>query len=227
MTSYSLSLAFDPTTLNTFAATGTKIVVAKPSTDSSAPNVAWIVFNPLENNTITWEDSYGIYASNAEIQNGALLVQTSQVPFPATPGLIYDFTDAGVFTQGQTGGQPNVYSVRNEYSKKPYITIGLYQNANVNGNTVLANAVSAAGVIYKFTALIIPYTTVYVWAQSQVKSNTVVTNVSSPQTAVPLAANKPSASLQYNPPTGTFTPQSEETKTLFGEFEVIQPTGIY
>ncbi|CCI03318.1 hypothetical protein [Microcystis aeruginosa] len=227
MTQYTLSLAFDSATLNTFAATGTNIVVAKPSGDSSAPNVAWVVFSPLENNTIQWYDQYGIYASNAEVQNGASLVQTSQVPFPATTGLIYDFTDAGAFSPGQSGGQPNEYTVKNEYSKKPYITIGLYQNASVNGSSVLGSAVSAAGVIYNFTALIIPYTTVYVWAQSQVQSNTVVTKVSSPMTQVPLTANKPSASLQYDPPTGTFSPKSEETKTLFGEFEIMLPTGIY
>ena len=75
MTQYTLSLAFDSATLNTFAATGTNIVVAKPSADSSAPNVAWVVFSPLENNTIQWDDKYGIYASNAEVQNGASLVQ--------------------------------------------------------------------------------------------------------------------------------------------------------
>jgi hypothetical protein len=46
------------------------------------PNVAWVVCQPWEKNTMTWVEEYGIYASTASLVNGALLTQMSRSEFP-------------------------------------------------------------------------------------------------------------------------------------------------
>lgn len=209
MPSYTLNTYFSKEDLERFYATGTNIVVAKPSA-SGAPNVAWIVYRPLIANSISWEEEYGIYASNAELVGGASLNQISTVPSPAAFGKLYTFLAHGSFSPPGPGGQPDSFSVLNSYNNLPkgYLTVGLYQDAKVDGQLLQGNAVSAAQVMYKSTAIITPYTTVYLWTQSQVKSNTVVTNVTSVQTKVSFGGGASTVSLTYDSSTGKFIPGS-------------------
>jgi hypothetical protein len=203
---YSLSTSFSEEDLRRFYTTGTNIVVAKPAA-GGVPNVSWIVYRPLKENFISWEEQYGIYASNSDIVNGAYLSQISSTSIPAAIEKLYTLQPDGVLSPPGPGGQSDSYAVVNEYNnllEKGYMTIGLYQNANVDGQSITKNAVSAAQVVYKSTAVMTPYTTVYLWTQSQVKSNTVVTNVTSEMTKVTFGGGTSTVSLQYDSNTGTF-----------------------
>jgi hypothetical protein len=215
MSSFSVSMAFNQTDLDRFLASGTNVVIAKP-TSGGAPNVAWVVYRPLIANTVSWTENYGIYASNAEVQNGASLVQMSATPYPAVPSMQYTMTASGGILGPTSGGTPNSYTITNAYNNLPkgYLTMGLFQAANVNGTDVIGNAVSAAPVIYNSTATMTPYTTVYLWTQSQVISNTVVTNVTSPMTQLLLSATNNTANLSYNAASGTFVPVTANLKAL-------------
>ena len=229
MSTFIINTSFTQEDLDRFYATGTNVVVAKP-TSGGEPNVAWVVYRPLIENTMNWEEQYGIYASNSEIQNGAQLVQTSQTDYPAVTGQIYVLNLSGYFNEPVSGGATNVYTTENEYDNLPkgYMTMGLYQNANVNGEDVTGNAVSAASVLYQSTAVMTPYTTVYLWTQSQVQSNTVVTDVTSAMTMVTLSAADPEASLRYDSSSGTFVPASSSTEALFEKSAEVHrlPRGI-
>jgi hypothetical protein len=207
MTSFNLSTSFTQTDLERFLASGTNVVVAKP-TGGGSPNVAWIVYRPLNNNAISWEENYGVYASNADVVHGATLSQMSATPYPAVAGMLYSMSASGAIIGPNSGGTANAYAIVNGYSNLPkgYLTMGLFQDATVDGNQLVGNAVSAAPVIFNSTATMLPFTTVYLWTQSQVVSNTVVTNVTSPMTMVKLSATNPSAALTYNAITGTFVP---------------------
>jgi hypothetical protein len=212
MPEYTLKTEFTQEDLNRFYATGSNVVVAKPNA-GGAPNVAWVVYRPLLDNTMTWDEVYGIYASNADIVNGALLTQMSQTGIPASDGKVYPLTPAGYFGPPSSGGTPGSYTVKNEYDNLPkgYITIGLYQNAMVNGMAATGNAVSAALTQFNFTTTITPYTTIYLWIQSQVKSNSVVSTVTSPQTQVTFGGSITEVSLAYDPTSGTFVPAPSES----------------
>jgi hypothetical protein len=207
MSTFSISTGFTQQDLERFYASGTNVIVAKP-TGGSQPNVAWIVFRPLISNSLTWEENYGIYASNVDVQNGATLTQMSATPYPAVASMLYAMQATGAITGPNSGGSPNAYSIINLYNNLPkgYLTMGLYQNANVDGTQIVGNAVSAAAVLYQSTATMTPMTTVYLWLQSQVVSNTVVTTVTSPMTRVTLSGSSPAAALVYNATTGTFIP---------------------
>lgn len=207
MPTFTLETAFTEQDLQRFLASGSNVVVAKP-TGGGTPNVAWVVYRPLLANTMTWEEDYGIYASNADIVNGAQLTQMSQTPYPAHADATYSLNPAGFFGPPSSGGVANSYSAENEYDNLPkgYLTMGLYQDASVNGTPVQGNAVSAAPVIYQSTAVMTPFTTVYLWIQSSVVSNTVVTTVTSPMTKVTFGGSVTDVALQYDASSGIFLP---------------------
>lgn len=205
MLSFMLETAFTQQDLDRIFASGSNVVVAKPN-NGGAPNVAWIVYRPLLDNAIEWEEQYGIYASNADVVNGAVLSQMSQTAIPAADNVVYPFTGAGYFGPAESGGVSGSFTARNDYDNLPkgYLTMGLFQKATVNGSTGPANAVSAAPVIFRSKAQMTPFTTVYLWIQSQVRSNSVITNVTSPQTRVTFGGDVTQVSLRYNANTGTF-----------------------
>jgi hypothetical protein len=221
MPTFSLNTSFDQNSLRMLYASGSNVVVGKPNAGGS-PNVAWIVFRPMMRNQMTWEEQYGIYASTTSIMNGARLVQMSTTNFPASSGQVYPLLPAGYFGPPQSGGVPGSYGAINQFNNLPqgYLTIGLFQNAMVNGSNLTGNAVSAAPVLYQSTAVMTPYATVYIWIQSQVMSNTIVTNVTSVQTRVTFGGSVTSISLMFDPNTGGFIQSGgnlkldENTRTL-------------
>lgn len=207
MPTFRLETAFNEQDLQRFLASGSNVVVAKPA-GGGVPNVAWVVYRPLLANTMTWQEDYGIYASNAAIVNSAQLTQMSQTPYPAHADATYSLNPAGFFGPPTSGGVPSSYTAENAYDNLPkgYLTMGLYQDATVNGAPVQGNAVSAAAVIYQSTAVMTPFTTVYLWIQSSVVSNTVVTTVTSPMTKVTFGGPVTDVKLRYDASSGIFLP---------------------
>jgi hypothetical protein len=210
MPTFNLSTEFSQQDLERFYATGTNVVVAKPN-GGGLPNVAWVVYRPLLTNKVVWEEEYGIYASNTDLTNGAVITQISATPVPALENKLYVITPSGYFGPPASGGTPESYSVENDYNNLPkgYLTVGLCQNATVNGAPSGANAVSAAPVLFQSTAVITPFTTVYLWTQSSVVSNSVVTRVTSQMTKVVFGGNVTEIGLRYDSETGKFIPTAK------------------
>ncbi len=203
MADYELKVGFSDEDLKTIYITGTNVIIAKPSMGGT-PNVAWQVFRPMQANSLSWEENYGIYASTSEMVNGAQLNQLSSVPIPAAMNKLYTLQSNSLINGPASGGSPNALTLLNKYDQKPYMTVGLYQDANVNGTEIIGNALSAAGVMLNSTAAMTPFTTVYIWLQSQVKSNCVITNVTSPMTQLTFGGGTSNISIKYDASTGHF-----------------------
>ncbi|HLP47906.1 MAG TPA: hypothetical protein VK469_18325 [Candidatus Kapabacteria bacterium] len=205
MPTFKLYTNFSNEDLEIFFLTGTNIVVAKSF--GSHLNVAWVVYRPLNKNEMTWEENYGIYASNTELTDGATIFRNAQTPFPAEAGKIYPMSPSGAFGWPSSGGLPFSYGINNDYAnEKGHLTFGLYQNANVNGEDLISYPVIASSLLYKFTAIWTPLNTVYLWTQAQVKSSMVVTNITSQMTQVTFSILSPEISLQYDRASGKFIP---------------------
>ncbi|WP_261575076.1 hypothetical protein [Frankia gtarii] len=200
-----LDTKFTQEDLNIFYATGTNIVMGKPNA-GGAPNVAWIVYRALIDNSVQWNEDYGVYASTVDLtSSGALLTQMSKSEFPAVDGKIYPLGPAGFFGPPSSGGKSGSFYAQNNYANdKGYLTFGIFQSATVNNSAITGNAVSAAPVMRNSTAEITPYTTIYLWTQSQVKGNSVITTVTSPQTVVTFGGSVSEVSLAYDRTTGKF-----------------------
>lgn len=216
MSTFKLQVAFSDDELRAIYDSGTSVIIAKPSIGGDDPNVAWQVFKPFQANTLTWKEEYGIYASTSEVKNGAQLSQLSSVPVGASMDKLYVLEDNATISGPLSGGEANSYGLTNKYSggivpgtddpNKRIMTVGLFQDANVNGTDIKGNAVSAAPVLLASTALMTPYTTVYIWLQSQVKSNSVVTTVTSKKTALKFGGGINELSVTYDAPSGKFLP---------------------
>ena len=203
---YELNLSFTDEQLQTISVTNTKVIVAKP-TNGGSPNVAWQTFDPLSDNTLTWEEKYGIYVTTSAVVNGAELTKLSSTGIPAAAGKLYTLQEAGsISAPGASTDTGTSYSLLNSYSKEDYMTVGLYQDATVNGTEIAGNAISAAGTMLASTAVMTPYTTLYVWLQSEVKSNTVVTTVTSPMTELKFGGSTIQISTAYDTDSGNFLP---------------------
>jgi hypothetical protein len=205
MSTYTLKTAFTNEQLGILYATGTNVIVAKP-TGGGTPNVAWQVFKPMQANTLTWGEEYGIYASTSKVVNGATLSQLSNVPVGAAMNKLYTLEPSSAISGPASGGAAGAFSLYNTYSEQPYMTVGLFQDANVNGTDIIGNALSAAPVLLASTAVMTPFTTVYIWLQSQVVSNTVVTTVTSPMTLLKFGGAIEEISVAYDSASGKFLP---------------------
>ncbi|WP_350288065.1 hypothetical protein [uncultured Croceitalea sp.] len=209
MATYKLDIAFTNDQLESLYQTNSSVIIAKPSEGQSTPNVAWQSFKALPANTLTWQEEYGIYVSNTEMVHGAQLDQLSSTEIGAIMDQLYTMEPSGVITGPESFDAPNSFALLNEYKNQSYMTVGLFQDANVNGTDIIGNATSAAPVLLASTAVMTPYTTVYVWIQSQVVSNTVCTLVTSPMTELKFGGGVNDISVAYNSESGKFyTPQS-------------------
>jgi hypothetical protein len=204
MASYKLEVTFTPAQLEAIYATGSRVILAH-SVMGSLPNVVWQAFNPFQSNLITWEDQFGIYCSNASFTNGTLLTSLATVPIGADMNAFYNLESNGVIAGPSSGGQPDTFSLLNNYSNSPYILAGLQQDAVINGVEVQGNAISALPTLFQSTAFMLPTTSIYIWLQSQVESNSVITRIASPLTQLDFGGSVDAISVQYDSEAGIFT----------------------
>lgn len=208
MPSFKLNVSFTNEQLETLYTTGTNVVLGK-SQAGNPPNVAWQVFRPLQGNTITWEEEYGLYSSTTDIVNGAVINQMSTVPIPAAMSQMYTLQPSGVISGPVSGGMPNAYALENKYSERSYMTEGLSQNATVNGIEISNNAVLASSVILNSLGVFSPSSAIFIWLQSQVRSNSIVTFIPSPMTELRFGGGVDDISVTYDSSTGRFISSSK------------------
>jgi hypothetical protein len=172
MPTYTLTLVFDTTDLQTIYAAGEQVVVA-PALGDSASNVAWVTFSPFQNNQIAWQESHGLYAA----QSSGMVKMQSTTGDDIPAGTYYNLTSAGVFEGPFTGaGAPPAGSYRafNQMPSPAYLAFGLIQAAVVNGTQIPAAPVNSANVPASQFGTFTPSSAVYVWLQSNVAAGDIV-----------------------------------------------------
>jgi hypothetical protein len=156
---YALMIELDAASLAGMKATRSRLVLAKQGT-TGRPNVAWLACEPSAETTITWSETYGVYAASPGLATGRALHVTAEI-YPATDRSVYSFRGAGfdraVFEDGVL---PLHYDVRNESGMAA--TFGLCQAATVNGVTI-RGPVNAAVVPAYFVADFAPPTILRMW----------------------------------------------------------------
>jgi hypothetical protein len=204
MPDYTLNLSLTDKQLKTFDAE-TNLIIAKPAKGED-PIVAWQSFKPFEQNTVTWEEQYGIYVSSAAVTNGAHLTRMSSTAVPALEQKLYTLENDAVFSdppEGSTGSK-GAFCAENKYTESEALTFGLFQDAMVNGKPVHGNALSATSVPHANIIQMIPHTTVYIWMEKDTPSNTVVTEVDSHRTEKTFGGDITEISLAYDDASGMF-----------------------
>jgi hypothetical protein len=205
MSVYSLKLSFTVGQLNLLFAAGARVAIAKPLKGGS-PNLRWLTFRPFEANLVEWEEQYGIYASLAGASGGGSVTPVCGTDFPAYAGRLYTLQPQGCFgpPSAEEGLNPASYYAANAYAGAPAMTLGLFQNAQVNGQERLAGPVSAELTPSAWRVQMTPDTTVYVWIQSGGEGSAGVSQVTSPPTRVAFGDGTSSEALVFDSSTGTF-----------------------
>lgn len=180
------------------AITIVKSVVANPLSSGNLP-VAWINFQPLEENSVSWIENYNMYATTTTLSAGATIVQTSVTGAPVQPSWLYTFED-GVFT-GASGGAAGTFNMLNEQGGM--LNFGLSQSATVNNVTINA-PLNAIPVGNNENASFTPEENVSIFLSNSVNNGVVLSQVAGNALAVTLSSQNPTANIGFTDATNTF-----------------------
>lgn len=200
---YQINISIDDAGLQKIYSAGqfvtlVKSVVSNPTSPSTLP-VAWLSFQPLEENQITWIENYYLYATTTVLQSGATIVMTSQTQAPAQLGWIYDFAQ-GQFSSTQEPG--NTFNVSNQMQSGSF-NFGLAQQATVNNVSTFA-PLNAVPVLYNQQASFTPQENISIFLSSFSNNGTVISQVSGNALTVTLTSQQPSANVGFNDSNNTF-----------------------
>ena len=117
-----------------------KICIIK-SVNGEMGNVVWQSLSPFEENSLSWEEEYSVYATLASEEGGAEIFKASS--FEAEAGSEYVLKDDVFSDNGD--GTPDTYTVRNENNSDDQL-FGLFQGVSVNGNDEEFNPLNAVRV---------------------------------------------------------------------------------
>lgn len=225
MSPYTLQIGFTPEELSVLNTSGTNVAIAKP-TAGGQPNVAWIVFQPMVSNTISWVEQYGIYVSNTAIENDRIIAPLAATQPGTASGKMYTASSSGrIYTSGAEG-MPDAFSLTNSDTTGPYsLTAGLCQGLTINGTVFPANIVSAQPLMPASTVAMIPGVTLFIWLQSGVKSGMVSPPVTSLVTRISYTGGVREMSVQYDAASGKFIPSGKRAGNAAGYSEPVLQAG--
>jgi hypothetical protein len=207
---FTLNLLIDTEDLRTIRDAGENVLIAKP-VNGSEPNVVWLDFDPFEANEVQWSEEYGIYVSNAQVQQGANISKLSETGVGLSAETFYALESDATF-HGPTGDSAPAgsFGADNQMPSSSYraLTFGLTQSAIVQGNQINLKPINAQSVPAMQQATFTPLTTIFVWLDALVVSETVITNVSSPMTRVTFGGQVTEQTLRYDAAVGKFVVQT-------------------
>ncbi|AOJ71383.1 MULTISPECIES: hypothetical protein [Burkholderia] len=200
---YQINISISNTGLNTIYQNGlhvtlVKSVISDPLQQGNLP-IAWVTFQPLQLNQISWQEQYTMYATTTVLQAGATIMMTSQTGAPIQTGWTYTFERAQ-FT-GADGGSPSTFNLLN--SQAGNFSFGLAQQAVVN-NVPVAAPLNAVPVAYNMRASFTPIENLSLFLASYSNNGSVISQVASNALPITLSTQNPAAQVGFNERTNTF-----------------------
>ncbi|HKS29528.1 MAG TPA: hypothetical protein VJS44_16995 [Pyrinomonadaceae bacterium] len=198
---YEINISIDSQGLKQIYGAGQSVTLVKSIVSNPATTnpIAWISFQPLQENQVSWQVDYYIYGTTTVLQSGATIIMTSQTDTPVQRGWTYTFAQ-GMFTGGS--GTGTSFNVLNNTPTGSF-NFGLAQQATVNNVKTIA-PLNAAPVLYNQTGAFTPQEIVSIFLSSYSNNGTVITNVAGNALAVTLSSSAPTANVAFNDATNTF-----------------------
>jgi hypothetical protein len=200
---YQLSIGIDDAGLKAIYSANQSLTIVKSVVSNPLPGgnlpIAWVAFQPLEVNVVTWIENYNIYATTTQLQAGATIAQTSVTGAPVQTGWTYTFA-TGQFT-GAQGGGASTYNMTNQ--QNGMFSFGLSQQAMVNNVPVNA-PLNAIPVLNNESASFTPEETISIFLSNSANNGVVLSQVASNALTVTLSSQNPKASIGFNDSSNTF-----------------------
>ncbi len=204
---YGLNLKIDDAGLQAIYQAGQNITLVKTSTQNPLAGgnlpVAWVSFDPLESNAITWVENYFLYATTTLVQAGVTITMQSMTAGPAQTGVQYTFEN-GFFSA--LPGIGSVFLMGNGTPAPPNFNFGLAQEATVN-NSPIFSPLNIQPVLYNCEATFTPLETVSIFLSSTENNGVVLSQVASQALVVTLNSQNPTANISFNDANNTFFQQ--------------------
>ncbi|MEH2237065.1 hypothetical protein [Nostoc sp.] len=200
MVNYQLNIRLATQDVRTINGAGQKVAIVKSVGNTSGTPVIWVGFAPFENNQVSWQNQYGVYASSTQVQSGATIFKTSAVN-PASANTFYPFVNGTFNSPNPPGGGDNTYGISNNYSQQ--FTFGMAQSVTANGNTFDANPLNAVPVLSKQNAVFTPIEIVKVFLFGNFDNGVIISNITSNALIVDLTKD-PNPTIKYDQSSGTF-----------------------
>lgn len=211
MPTYSLAIQFDDAGLNAINAAGQKVTIVKSvgSSGGSGSAVAWVSFQPMQDNAVTWTETYSVYASTTQVQNGAQITTLSKQT--AAGGNTYTFANGQFGSKSSSNLPASEYGVFNNdhgfvINGVAMVTTGLYQGVSVNGRPT-QSPLNAMGLLFNETAVFTPIEKVQVFVSSYQNDGLVIGEVTSEALPVDFTTSL-AQTIYYNDATDQFEPGS-------------------
>jgi hypothetical protein len=127
---------------------GLNIILIK-ETNSSEKYICWNSYKPFQNQMFSWEDDYYLYTSLNKVKNRNRINILSRIK--CTPGVTYCFQN-NIFEviNNESNNQSHIRVINN--NNQPYLTFGLGQMLNYNGDKGLILPINASMIPNKFQA---------------------------------------------------------------------------
>lgn len=205
-----LTITLDATAVATINAAGQSITLAQSVTAmalsgselaaSTLLPLAWLVFSPLESNTITWSADYELYATTTPLFMGNVVALNSISVFApgVAPGTVYTFA-AGVF-KAQTGTGTS-YMVSNQAQGS--FSFGLTATATVN-STPSTGPLNALPLLFAEEGFFAPPASVLIFLSSATANGTVLPTIPGAALELSLGGGSLAAEVCFNDTTNDF-----------------------
>jgi hypothetical protein len=141
--------------------------------------IAWVTFAPFEENKVTWDNTYYLYASLTDPVEGTQITVNSSTA--AQVRCEYTYTKDKSFSEGQHNSQleDGQYEVSNQvpYDLYPWLTFGMAQTCTVNSIEKAIMPINAEVVLALQFAKFTTTETVRIFLASDIAEGTVHNNV--------------------------------------------------
>ncbi|HTD33947.1 MAG TPA: hypothetical protein VK665_09825 [Candidatus Elarobacter sp.] len=178
------------------AAAAPRWALAKPG-GNALPNVVWLAVPVTGRTTVTWSESYGLYASSAAIRDGTPIAVERELR-TALDRMLYPFSGDAFGPPADAPRTPaGHYEVVNRTAGT--LTFGLLQAADVGG-APFRGAINAVALPPGFTADFSPMPTVFVWLDSAARSGSIVAELPATAARLTFSAGRRVRECRYEQP---------------------------
>lgn len=198
--SYTILLTLSAQAVSTIHAVGQKVTLVKAMTGMNSLaqpyTVAWMAIAPTQNNQITWQSNYALYATTMPITPNTSIFVNSKTSGAAMQTILYGYQQSA-FTAGSSQLSPGQYGVLNQQADN--ISFGLLQQATVNFGAPLLFPINIVPTLVGQTALFSPEESIYLFLSSPANNGTVLGDgVASQPLLVTLNPLSPTATVGFD-----------------------------
>lgn len=198
---YQLDIQISADAVRAINQAGQKVTLVK-SAQQKARQIAWVTFDPMQNNTVSWTEEYGLYATTTQLEEGAVIRQTANTTTPIQLNWVYTFAE-NVFDGGQRNKDADGAFYLTNADGKPNLSFGLTQTVNVQG-TVVNAPLNAVHVLNGQHASFTPIETVSIYLSDIEDNGVVISDIASDALVVELTSANNTATIGFNAESSTF-----------------------